>query len=146
MTDTLLEQFLSERDVNCPACAYNLRQLKSDRCPECGDPLELSLRLVEQRQFPLIAGLVGLSAGFGLGFLLLIYAALVTFVFDDGGELNEFVWVNLAVCVVHGIAVVAWVRYWHTIRRMNGKARAILVAICWLLPLASIVVFANVVQ
>ena len=146
MTDPLLEQFLSERDVNCPACGYNLRQLKSDRCPECGDPLELSLRLVEQRQFSLIAGLVGLSAGFGLGFLLLIYAGIVIFIIERGGGLDEFIWVNLAVCIVHGLAVVLWVRYWHTIRRTNGNARALLVAVCWLLPLASIVLFAKVIQ
>ena len=146
MTDPLLERFLSERDVDCPACGYNLRQLKSDRCPECGDPLELSLRLVEQRQFSLIAGLVGLSAGFGLGFLLLIYWVIVAVIIEGEMDPDEFVWVNLAVCVVHGAAVVLWIRHWHAIRRMSGNARAVLVAVCLLLPLASIVVFARVVE
>ena len=127
--DPLLEQFLAERDAVCPGCGYNLRQLKSDRCPECGDALILSLRLVEPRQFSLIAGLVGLSAGFGLGFLLLIYAAIMLFFTDAGFEVDEFVWTNLIVCLVHAGAIALWVRFWHPIRRMQTRDRVLLVVV-----------------
>jgi hypothetical protein len=58
LIDPLLERYLADRDIVCPGCAYNLRGLRSDRCPECGDQLELSLRLVEPRQMALIVGLV----------------------------------------------------------------------------------------
>jgi len=144
--DPLLEQFLSERDAVCPGCSYNLRGLKSDRCPECGDGLVLSLQLVEPRQFPLIGGLVGLSAGFGLGFLLLIYAALMLALTDAGFEVDEFIWTNLIVCLVHAGAIALWVRFWHPIRRMKARDRWGLVIVCWLLPLISIVIFAKIVQ
>src|SRR5688572_24753805 len=32
----LLRAFLAGRDVSCPNCEYNLRDLAGDRCPECG--------------------------------------------------------------------------------------------------------------
>lgn len=145
--DPLLEQFLSERDVVCPGCAYNLRGLKSDRCPECGDELELSLKLVEPRQAPLIAGLVGLSSGAGLGGLLLIYAMLMLMSRQmSTGWLTEFVVLNGSGFVAHAGALWLWVRYWHAIRRMNPAPRRLLVFICWAMPLTFILIFAGVVH
>ena len=145
--DPLLQQFLSERDVVCPGCSYNLRGLTSDRCPECGDALELSLRLVELRQASLIAGLVGLSAGAGLGGLLLIYALIVTtLVRANYGRFDRFFVINGIGFVVHAIAVWLWVRYWHPIRRMNPWARRLLMIMCWAMPLTFVVVFAATIR
>lgn len=39
----LLQEFLSGRDVPCPACRYNLRNTTASRCAECGLVLELAL-------------------------------------------------------------------------------------------------------
>ncbi len=36
--DDTLVGFLSERDVACPGCGYNLRGLVGRVCPECGKP------------------------------------------------------------------------------------------------------------
>lgn len=36
-----LQVFLASRDVACPHCHYNLRDLNSSRCPECGFELTL---------------------------------------------------------------------------------------------------------
>lgn len=36
-----LIEHLRERDIACPLCSYNLRNLASPICPECGQPLEL---------------------------------------------------------------------------------------------------------
>jgi DNA-directed RNA polymerase subunit RPC12/RpoP len=41
----LLEAFLASRDIVCPRCSYNLRGSASDRCPECGARLALSLSI-----------------------------------------------------------------------------------------------------
>jgi hypothetical protein len=143
LIDPLLERYLADRDIVCPGCAYNLRGLTSDRCPECGDRLELSLRLVEPKQAPLIAGLVGLSAGAGLGGLLLIYGAIVSWMLRPNAPgWGRFFWVNAIGCAVHLIALLVWIRYWHPIRRMNPWGRRMLVIICWALPLAFVVIFA----
>jgi hypothetical protein len=34
-------RYLEGRDVACPGCAYNLRGVRQDRCPECGRALTL---------------------------------------------------------------------------------------------------------
>jgi hypothetical protein len=87
----LLLDFLADRDVPCPACAYNLRDLTSPTCPECGEPLSLQVGKPPWRFGWLIAALTpcmfsGIAAlfllvpislqalmggGFDLGFVLL---------------------------------------------------------------------------
>jgi len=39
----LLLEFLHERDVPCPVCGYNLRNLTQARCPECEQKLRLAV-------------------------------------------------------------------------------------------------------
>ena len=53
-----LEKFLQERDAHCPQCDYNLRNLKTDICPECGEQIALRVALVEAKQGAPIAGLL----------------------------------------------------------------------------------------
>jgi hypothetical protein len=35
--------FLAGRSVPCPRCAYDLRDIRSATCPECGEPLVLKI-------------------------------------------------------------------------------------------------------
>src|SRR3954454_6328468 len=87
--DPQLLSFVRDRDVECPGCGYNLRNLCNDRCPECGEEIQLGVRLAEPKQAAPIAGLVGLAAGFGLGGLLLIYIAIVVIFMDQGGGMGR---------------------------------------------------------
>ncbi len=41
--DTILLDFVRERDVPCPACRYNLRNLVRPVCPECKETLALQV-------------------------------------------------------------------------------------------------------
>ena len=41
--DEPLIAFLRDRDVPCPRCGYNLRNLTMAKCPECEHPLALTL-------------------------------------------------------------------------------------------------------
>ena len=61
----LLTRFLADRDVACPRCGYNLRNLTGDRCPECGDALRLQVGLADPRLAAYITALVGASLGLG---------------------------------------------------------------------------------
>src|SRR5882724_749530 len=72
-TKELLRAFLVGRDVLCPACGYNLRDLLGERCPECGEEVVLQVGLVEPRHAAAIAGVIGLAAGAGMSGLLLVY-------------------------------------------------------------------------
>jgi len=60
-TDDLLLAFLRGRDVACPRCGYNLRDLTAAHCPECREPLALD---VARRRLVLAPLLVTLVPGF----------------------------------------------------------------------------------
>ena len=72
---SLLVDFLSQRDVPCPLCGYNLRGLNSMKCPECGRQLRLSVGLAEPflRGWVMLATGVFASAGVGV-FLLVLFS------------------------------------------------------------------------
>lgn len=55
-----LREFLADRDEACPSCAYNLRGLTSDRCPECDEVLVMRVNIAEPRLGAWIATLAGL--------------------------------------------------------------------------------------
>lgn len=145
--DPHLLLFLRGREVPCPGCGYNLRDLTTERCPECGQQLELALRLVEPRQGALIAGLVGLAAGAGLGGLLLVYLAIGLLVRGvRGGPPASFFWINATGLAAHGVVLWLWVRNWNRIRRAAPRTRRLLVILCWAMPLTFIVVFSLVIN
>ena len=73
-TTHLLESLLHERDIPCPLCGYNLRNLKSDRCPECGGGLKVQVGLTEPRLMTYIALLVACCVGLGGSVLFTLVA------------------------------------------------------------------------
>jgi len=138
-----LTTFLAGRDAACPACGYNLRDLQGTRCPECGDMLVLRVGLVEPKQAAPIAGLIGLAAGAGLNGLLLLYLGIqATLIRVNFYGVERFLVLNSIGFIVQGAAMGLWLRKWRSIRRLPGKSRWILVAGCWALTLANVVVFA----
>ncbi|MCA9294868.1 MAG: hypothetical protein KC983_00085 [Phycisphaerales bacterium] len=72
----LLIRFLANGEPHhCPRCRYALRELTTDRCPECGT--QIALRLAPRRELTwrYLAGLIALSATAGfsiLGMLLMM--------------------------------------------------------------------------
>jgi hypothetical protein len=69
--------FLADRDILCPICKYNLRQLQSTKCPECGSELKLSVGAVDVRMGLWVSALLAAAAPatFGLLFLIIIIAS-----------------------------------------------------------------------
>ena len=70
-----LLRFLQTRDIPCPRCGYNLRALASNRCPECGGELRLTVGLTEQYLLPWLAVMVPSCLASGMG-LFCSYAVL----------------------------------------------------------------------
>lgn len=54
-----LRAYVEESDARCPSCAYSLKGLDQDRCPECGAALRLSL-VRAARPWLWVYGLIGL--------------------------------------------------------------------------------------
>lgn len=50
----LLLAFVRERDVPCPRCDYNLRNLTTPVCPECREPLTLKVGVQRVPILPLL--------------------------------------------------------------------------------------------
>lgn len=140
----LLTGYLSGRDVNCPSCQYNLRDLQGSRCPECGDLLVLQVGLAEPRQAAGIAGLIGLAAGAGLNGLLLLYLAVrIIFLHDHFYVgMGSFVALNAGGLVAEGAAMFWWLKVWRWTRRQSSTRKTLLVCGCWLLTIVNLLVFA----
>ena len=143
----MLRQFLHGRDVVCPGCQYNLRDLTGSRCPECGQDLVLQLHLAEPRQSALLTGLIGLSAGAGLNGLLVIYFLMMVFVIERGASgMGWFLGFNLVGLCVHGAAIAVWLRLWRRIRRLSAATRWSLAAAGCGLSLVNIVLFSLTIR
>jgi hypothetical protein len=73
----LLLAFLRSRDIPCPRCGYNLRDLRAPACPECGEALCLAVRRRRSRLYIFIAlltpGLFSAVAAVLLGIPLTLF-------------------------------------------------------------------------
>jgi hypothetical protein len=143
----LLRQFLHARDVPCPSCEYNLRDLPADRCPECGQELALRLQLAEPKQTALLTGLIALSAGAGLNGLLIIYFVLIHLFTRYGSPgVDEFLVTILVGFAIFGGAIALWLTFWRRIRRATATTRWLLAAASCVLALIDIVVFSFTIR
>ena len=64
-----LLEFLARFEAHCPRCNYDLRQLTSCRCPECGTELRLDVHAAKEKLGCWIAALIGAGLPAGLGIL-----------------------------------------------------------------------------
>jgi hypothetical protein len=121
--DPHLIAYLAGRDVLCPQCDYNLRDLRAARCPECGEELVLRVNLAEPKQR-----------------LLIIYF-LIHVIFHRGDWWLQFLVVNGIGLIVEGGMLAVWLWQWRRIRRMTLAARIRLTIACFALTIANLVLF-----
>ena len=74
--DRELLAWLAGRDVSCPACRYNLRGLRVDRCPECGIAFELGLKASTPGFKAWVISLIATSMGVGISLMFIFFAFL----------------------------------------------------------------------
>jgi hypothetical protein len=147
--DFLIE-FLAKRDVPCPRCGYSLRALTADRCPECGDPLVLTVGLAEPKMGDFIGTLVALALGAGGGGLIwgiILLNGHWRRVFDDVPDAlaallslrrpsrsdSEALWIFTLglefIASAAGLAALLWFR--RRFRRLSPAVRRTICATVW---------------
>lgn len=145
---TLLQQYLAEQDVPCPACGYNLRGLTSAACPECNSDLLLRVGLVEPRLGAYVTGLVGWSMGAGFNLLLIVYLIVVLIIeWDWGPPLHPFLTHHVVAGAAQLAGLAAWIFFLgRRIRRPGFRARWPLAASGWVVSLANVAVFSAIIR
>ncbi len=135
-----LRAFLAERDLPCPLCGYNLRALRSEKCPECGSEVEVTVGLTEPRMAAFIAGVVGLAAGLGFCALILLWVGWLHVTRDGGPGLNKL-WMLPIGVVVNAVALRIWLGLRRRIRTMSRRKQWVAAVACFWLSLAVAVGF-----
>jgi hypothetical protein len=145
---TLLQDFLRERDVPCPRCGYNLRNLVGQRCPECGDELVLRVNLSEPKMGAFLTGLVGLASGAGFSGLLALYGLIMITIHDRSmrGFFSSFMIVTAGGLLVLGLGLAIWIRSRSYIRRQPSSRQWWLAVGCWCLVLADLIIFTKSIR
>ncbi len=100
--EELLRAFLKDRDVACPLCQYNLRNLTATACPECGKGIELAVkaREVSVQAWAVLTVVMSLPAGVGIIFLYMVIRQGL----PDGNDLSPLLLITFIVTIPLAIA------------------------------------------
>jgi hypothetical protein len=110
----LLVTYLRDRDVHCPRCDYNLRNATHAVCPECAEPLRLTVSL----ERPILgAFLTTIAPPLGCGVCGLIFAMLITL--RPGAPPPILLWTAMA--LFSGVAGVVVIMRRHAFFRMSRE-------------------------
>ncbi|MFI4882220.1 MAG: hypothetical protein ACIAQU_06505 [Phycisphaerales bacterium JB064] len=139
-TGRFLREFVSGRDVPCPSCSYNLRDLTSAVCPECGEALALRLQAEHPRVSVLVLGLLPLAMAFGFFTIITLFVIGISIWHDDWPPLGYWVAAPL-IGSIFGVMTFAWVKNWTRVRRWSQRGRIAVVSACWITMAIGAVVF-----
>ncbi len=88
--DRMLLDFVHGRDVACPQCGYNLRNLTTTTCPECKQALKMQVGVQRPPLLPFVLAIApGIFGGLCAAVLVVMFSA--NFI-ANGGRLVGFPW------------------------------------------------------
>lgn len=127
----MVETFVRDRDVACPTCKYNLRDLTSGVCPECGETPVLRLQAEKPQVGLLVFGLLPMAMGLGFFGIAGVIFILLSLYFGDWAP--GFYWIApLIIASVCGLGTRLWVARWTRVRRWGTGKRVALLVPLWL--------------
>lgn len=139
---TLLQQFVADHDVPCPACNYNLRGLNSSSCPECAQPLVLRVALAEPRWGRFLAALIGLAVGVGFQVLILVFWISISIRRGGApGGSGMFLYVSLPAAVIGTACLFSLARRRGQFQRASSENQLLLIIGSWVLSLTGFGLF-----
>ena len=96
----LLLEFLRDRDVNCPGCGYNLRDLTQPQCPECEQSVTLCVSVPPSPVLPLV---VTVAPGIFSGIMTILLCFFAVIGGAPIGQMPWFVWLLLGFGAASGV-------------------------------------------
>jgi hypothetical protein len=118
----LLRTFLHGRSHPCPVCGYDLRDLCTDRCPECGRSMRLTVAEQKRVHAPFIAGLIAFAAPAGASATGIVQVFYQRIVYAWGWDyvIGPLI-VNATVLALAVAALALWL---HCARRLRRRSVA----------------------
>ncbi len=144
-TDSVAQllEFLRDRDVSCPRCGYNLRNLSRPQCPECLEDLALTVGFERPPIGWLLATITPCTFS-GIAAALLLIPIIVGPLMG-GGPAPWFVLVTNAFGWLSGLFALLLARHRHAFLRMPRQTQVIWAVATWAVHVAAFIVLLSVV-
>jgi hypothetical protein len=135
--------FVKGRSHPCPRCGYNLRDLQTAKCPECGEPLVLKIGSPRARfGWLLLAMAPGCFSGVAACFVLVPIGFTIGRTFPPGQGLPWPVLVVDAFGFLSAAAVVVMYRRRQRIMSWDSRRQAVFAACVWGVHVLMLILFA----
>ena len=135
-TDDLLLEFVHERDVACPRCGYNLRNLSRPVCPECEEPLRLHVTAYKPNLLWLLLTLAP-GAFCAIAFLIFLFVAIVI---ESPPPYPEVI-LTVSFIFLSGLFAVLLAVFARKFIRLSASAQALWMLIVWSINLLAFAIF-----
>lgn len=129
----MLVGYLQHRDVLCPRCGYNLRNLTQPTCPECREPLSLKVGVVRLPIAGLLAAIV--PGAFSL-VAVLIFIVMCALHGPPSLQRDQEVWLVVGFLALSAAAAVALACASRWFTKLSPVAQAIIGTMIWLVHVA----------
>jgi hypothetical protein len=131
---SLLLEFVRDRDVPCPRCGYNLRNLSAVACPECRETLALQVGFLKPRFGWLLATVI---PGFfsGICAALLAVPMVGSLFFSANSPAPWPVWAVDAFGWLSGLSALILVKHRYAFLRQPQATQRLWAGIVWLVHL-----------
>lgn len=124
--------FLRGRSVPCPRCAYDLRDISTPRCPECGEPLILKIGSPRARFGWLVLAMApGCFSGVAACFVAVPVVTLIWRSFPPGQGLPPPVVAADAFGFLSAASVALLYRHRHRVMAWTARRQGALAAAVW---------------
>ncbi len=139
--DTLLLEYVRDRDAPCPLCGYNLRNLSTTTCPECREALSLTVRFRKPRFGWLLVTVIP-SAFSGIAAVLLLTPLMISVYF---GPAPWQIWAVDAFGWLSGVSALVLLKYRYAFLKQPEAAQRVWAAMAWVIHLIAFAAFIAVV-
>ncbi len=124
-----LLSFLDDRDVDCPLCGYNLRDLTRPQCPECRQELLLTVGVTRPKFLWFLLAVAPCTfSGIAAGLLLI---PMIIQPLSGGGPPQPPIFVLEALGWLSALGGLVLVRYRFAFLRQTSKRQRICAAAVW---------------